>query len=388
MSAGVRKLIILSGILGLLVGFFYGCVPPLVDGALNRVGEKPPYAAPQWAHDLVRDSVDLHADPLLWGRDLLERGSRGHVDLPRLQEAGSALQVFGSVTQAPIGMSVTRNSTNAPDLVTAYIVASRWPSVTYSSRRERALYEAERLRDMERRSQGELIPIRTRADLETLLERRKSGARVVGALLALEGSQALQGDLGAIDALYDAGFRMMAPTHFTDTEISGSAHGAVKGGLTPLGRIWLAKLEEKKIIVDLAHASQQTFAEVLAKATRPVVVSHTGVKATCDTDRNLSDAQLTALKKNGALVGIGFFHWAVCGDDARAIAKAFRAAASVIGVDHLALGSDFDGAVKTPFDVTGLPLLAEALRSEGFSDSEIRAIASENALRFFAAQLP
>jgi microsomal dipeptidase-like Zn-dependent dipeptidase len=129
---------------------------------------------------------------------------------------------------------------------------------------------------------------------------------------------------------------MMAPAHFTDTEISGSAHGAAKGGLTPLGRRWLRKLEEKK----------------------------------------------------SALVGIGYFPSAVCGTDARAIAKAMRYAADVLGVKHLALGSDFDGAVKTPFDVTGLPLLAEALRAEGFSDPDIRAIASRNALRFFAAQLP
>ena len=371
-----------------MAGVFFFGLPPLTEIALNRVGERPPYSAADWARALMRDSVDLHADPLLWGRDLLEKSWRGHIDVPRLQEAGAALQVFGAVTQAPLGMNVSTNRADAPDLVKALAFASRWPEKAWSSRRERALYEAHRLAGMAEDSQGELTLIRSRADLQTLLERRKGGAKVVGAMLALEGSQALEGKLEAVDALFDAGFRMMAPTHFTDTEISGSAHGVIKGGLTPLGLKWLAKLEELKIIVDLAHASQETFDDVLAKATRPVVVSHTGVKATCDTERNLSNAQLEKLKRNGALVGIGYFHWAVCGDDARAIAKAFRAAANVIGANHLALGSDFDGAVKTPFDVTGLPLLAEALRAEGFKDPEIRAIASENALRFLAAQLP
>ena len=388
MSAAVRKLAVALGALALLVLLAFSFLPALLESALNRVGKRPPYAAEAWARALVHDSVDLHADPLLWGRDLLLRSARGQVDVPRLQEAGAALQVFGVVTQAPLGMNIARNEASAPDLISALAFVSRWPRPTWSSRRARALYEAQRLREMEERSGGSLLPVRSRADLQALLDARGKGARAVGALLALEGSQALEGDLGNVDALYDAGFRMMAPTHFTDTEIGGSAHGVSHAGLSPLGRAWLRKLEEKKITVDLAHASGQTVADVLAAATRPVVVSHTGVKATCDSPRNLSDAQLAALKKNGALVGIGYFHWAVCGDDVRAIARALRHAADVLGVDHLALGSDFDGAVKTPFDATGLPLLAEALRAERFTDAEIRAIASQNALRFFNAQLP
>ena len=388
MSAAVRKLAFALAALALLFLLAFAFLPALVEGALNRVGRRPPYAAQPWARELMRDSVDLHADPLLWGRDLLQRSTRGQVDVPRLQEAGAALQVFGAVTQSPLGMNVARNEAAAPDVISALAFISRWPRPTWSSRRARALFEALRLREMEQRSGGALVPVRSRAELQALLAQRALGSQAVGALLALEGSQALEGDLASVDMLYDAGFRMMAPTHFTDTEISGSAHGVSHGGLSALGRDWLRKLEERKIIVDLAHASAQTVDDVLASATRPVVVSHTGVKATCDSPRNLADAQLAALKKNGALIGIGYFRWAVCGDDALAIARAMRRAAGVVGVDHLALGSDFDGAVKTPFDVTGLPLLAEALRAERFTDAEIRAIASQNALRFLLAQLP
>ncbi len=388
MSAAVRKLAFALAALALLLLLAFAFSPALVEGALNRVGQHPPYAAQPWARELMRDAVDLHADPLLWGRDLLQRSTRGQVDVPRLQEAGAALQVFGAVTQSPLGMNVARNEAAAPDVITALAFISRWPRPTWSSRRARALFEALRLREMEQRSGGALVPVRSRAELQALLAQRARGSQAVGALLALEGSQALEGDLASVDLLYDAGFRMMAPTHFTDTEISGSAHGVSHGGLSALGRDWLRQLEERKIIVDLAHASPQTVDDVLASATRPVVVSHTGVKATCDSPRNLADAQLAALKKNGALIGIGYFRWAVCGDDAFAIARALRHAAGVVGVDHLALGSDFDGAVKTPFDVTGLPLLAEALRAERFTDAEIRAIASQNALRFLLLQLP
>ena len=181
---------------------------------------------------------------------------------------------------------------------------------------------------------------------------------------------------------------MMAPTHFVDTEISGSAHGTGKGGLTPIGREWLGKLEEKRILVDLAHASPQAVDEVLALAKRPLVVSHTGVKGTCDSPRNLSDAQLHKLARNGALVGIGYWKEATCGTDARAVARAMRHAASVMGVGHVALGSDFDGAVVEPFDVTGLPLLAAAMREEKFTDEQIRAVFSQNALRFLSETLP
>jgi len=181
---------------------------------------------------------------------------------------------------------------------------------------------------------------------------------------------------------------MMAPAHFVDTEIGGSAHGAGKGGLTPLGQRWVRELESRRIVIDLAHASPRTSADVLALARHPVVVSHTGVRATCDNQRNLSDAQLRALAKNGALVGIGYWDKAVCGTDAAAIARAMRHAADVMGVEHVALGSDFDGAVTTPFDATGVPLLADALRAEKFSDAEISAIAGGNATRFFLEQLP
>jgi membrane dipeptidase len=123
-------------------------------------------------------------------------------------------------------------------------------------------------------------------------------------------------------------------------------------------------------------------------ASRPVIVSHTGVKATCDNPRNLSDEELQAVAKTGGVIGIGLWDTATCGTDARATARAIRHAVSVVGVDHVALGSDFDGAVTTPFDSSGWVLVTDALLQEGFSEQDIRKIMGENVVRVLLQGLP
>ena len=142
------------------------------------------------------------------------------------------------------------------------------------------------------------------------------------------------------------------------------------------------------MLVDVAHASEKTLNDVLAMATRPVVVSHTGVKGTCDNNRNLSDDQLRRIAKTGGIVGIGYWDTAVCGDDAASIAKAMRHTANVIGVNHVALGSDFDGSVKVPFDTSGISLITEALINEGFTDEEIGRIMGGNVIGLLSSNLP
>ena len=164
--------------------------------------------------------------------------------------------------------------------------------------------------------------------------------------------------------------------------MAGSAHGVDKGGLTDKGRDMVKRMEAKKMIVDLSHGSDQQIDDVLAMATRPVVVSHTGVRGTCDNRRNLSDVQLRAIAANGGLVGIGFWETAVCGKDAAAIAKAVRYAAELIGIDHVALGSDFDGAVPVPFDASGMVKLTEALLAAGFSPDDTAKVMGGNEIRF------
>src|SRR5262249_19901421 len=139
-----------------------------------------------------------------------------------------------------------------------------------------------------------------------------------------------------------------------DNEMAGSMHGANKYGLTDKGKELVKRMQEKKVLIDLAHASPKVIDDVLALATRPVVVSHTGVKGTCNNTRNLSDDQLKAVALNGGIIGIGFWDTAICGRDAGAIVRSVRHAVRVAGIDHVALGSDYDGAVVMPFDATGM----------------------------------
>jgi microsomal dipeptidase-like Zn-dependent dipeptidase len=371
----------------LLSGFFF-VVPGVVERSLNQTRVRPPYAPSARARELQRRLVvaDLHADSLLWGRDLLGRG-RGHVDIPRLIDAGVAIQAFTVVSKSPRGLNLERNDDRS-DNVLWLALAQGWPPKTWSSLKERAAYQARRLHRTAQLSAGRLTLLWTRRDLETYLERRRRDPSVTAAFLGVEGAHVLEGEIGNLEVLWKAGYRMVGLVHFFDNELGGSAHGVAKGGLTPFGREVVKQAEVRGMLVDLAHASTRTIDDVLAMATRPVVVSHTGVRATCDNVRNLSDEQLTGIARTGGVVGIGFWDTAVCGTDAAAIARAIKHAVSVIGADHVALGSDFDGAVAVPFDVTGLPLLVDALLAEGMSDDQIARIMGGNVVRLLESSLP
>ena len=181
---------------------------------------------------------------------------------------------------------------------------------------------------------------------------------------------------------------MVAPTHFFDNEFAGSAHGMEKGGLTERGRELIGRLERASIAVDVAHASARTIDDVLAMAARPVLASHTGVRGMADNARNLSDDQLRGIAATGGMVGIGFWPTACGGEDAASIARSIAHAAGVVGVDHVGLGSDFDGAVPVPFDATGVVLVTDALLAEGFDEAAIGRIMGGNAVDLLARTLP
>ncbi len=373
---------------GLAVIAAWALAPGVVERRMNRVsGTSIPVSERARAIHARYFVADLHADTTLWNRDLLARGTRGHVDLPRLIEGGVALQAFTIVTRTPRGMNIERNTADT-DNITLLAVAERWPIRTWNSLAERALYQASRVTDAAAGSNGQLIVIRTGADLAAFETKRAADRNAVAALIGVEGAHAMEGDLANLDRLFDAGVRMMAPTHFFDTEIGGSAHGVTRGGLTPLGREWVKKMEAKKMIIDLAHASPAVIDDVLKMAARPVVVSHTGVRGTCDNQRNLSDAQLAAISSNGGVVGIGVWDTAVCGADARAIARAIEHAVNVAGFEHVALGSDFDGAITAPFDATGLPQITQAMLDLGMDETKIEAVLGGNVRRLLRTLLP
>ena len=386
----MKKALLGLGLLLLVaLAIFFLVGPAATDCAFNRV--VPAQGAPpsEKARALHRQLLiaDLHADSLLWGRDLLERGTRGQVDIPRLIEGNVAVQAFTVVTKTPRGLNIERNQATS-DTVIWLALAERWPPRTWAQLTERALYQARRLERMAAKSRGKLVLLRTAADLSDYLERRRRNPAMVAGFLGIEGAHALDGNVKNVDRLFDAGFRMMSPTHFFDNEFAGASAGIDKGGLTELGNEMVRRMEAKHMLVDLAHASPQTIADVLAMATRPVVVSHTGVQGTCNNRRNLSDAEVRGIARTGGVIGIGFWATAVCGSDARAVARAMRYTANLVGVEHVALGSDFDGAVITPFDAAGLVALTDALLAEGFSEAEIAAMMGGNTLRLLRENLP
>jgi microsomal dipeptidase-like Zn-dependent dipeptidase len=385
-----RKLLVillLLVVLGALAFFFVA--PALVERRVNGTRERAPYRVSERARSLHPTLLvaDLHADSLLWDRDLLERASRGHVDIPRLAEGGVALQVFSVVTKVPFGLNYESND-DSTDEETPLVVAERWPTATWGSLKARALYQARKLTDASARSGGRFRIVRTAGDLAQFLERRKHEPQLVAGLLSIEGAHALDGDVNNVDALFDAGFRMMAPTHFFDNEWGGSAHGLKKTGLTDKGREMVRRMEARGMLVDVAHASAATIDDVVSVSTRPVVVSHTGVRGTCAGTRNLSDEQLKKIAATGGVIGVGYWDAATCGTDARAVVRAIRYTANLVGVEHVALGSDFDGAVTEPFDATGVVEITDALLDEGFNEDEVRAIMGGNVFRLLAATLP
>jgi microsomal dipeptidase-like Zn-dependent dipeptidase len=384
-----KGIIVLGAILLAALGLFFFFLPGYVGRRMNVTIEGPPYAASERAKALHKTLLvaDLHADTLLWDRDLLDRGDWGHVDLPRLVEGNVAAQAFTVVTKTPRGMNIDSNSGDT-DNITLLALAERWPITSWINLTERALYQARRLHEASARSNGKIVILRTGQDVTNFFERRKQDTEIVGGFLGLEGAHALEDDLNNLDRLFDAGFRMIGLAHFFDNEMAGSAHGVEKYGLTEKGRELVWRMEEKRIFIDLAHASPKTIDDVLRIGAQPVIVSHTGVKGTCDNTRNLRDDQLRAIANNGGIVGIGFWDTAVCGRDAAAIAKAIRHAANVMGVDHVALGSDYDGAVEAPFDATGMVQITDALLREGFNEDEIRKIMGENVIRTLQLYLP
>ena len=223
------------------------------------------------------------------------------------------------------------------------------------------------------------------ASLDALLSAAAKSPRPVGAMLTIEGLQNLEGKAENLDRLHAAGFRMAGLTHFFDNELAGSMHGVEKGGLTPLGRQVVARMEELGMIVDVAHLSHKGVAELIATARRPLVSSHGGVQAICKTNRNLSDEEIRGIAATGGLVAIGYWDGAICGTDPRTAAKSMKHVRDLVGIAHVALGSDYDGATTVRFDTSQLEQITQALMDEGFTEPEIRAVMGENALRLIRA---
>lgn len=384
----------LAAVLGIVTGLLVvgvvlaGPLARFLDARLNRV---PASALPVSTAALELHGrlwvADLHCDAALWDRSLVTRADRGHADLPRLREGNVALQVFSFPNAYPLAANY-RRTPRSPDIMGWSAFANRWPRSTWWSPTDRALFQARRVHEAAVASNGALFVVIRARTLASLTSDRDILGRPVAAILAVEGLHFGRDEIGAVDRLFASGVRVFGLAHMSDNAIAGSAHGWKKYGLTHFGRRVVARIDSLGGIVDLAHASEATIDDVLSTSSVPVLVSHTGVDGTCPGERNLSDASLARIAARGGVIGIGFWEGAVCGEDAAAIARAMRHAVDVAGLEAVALGSDFDGAVRTPFDAANLAVLTEALIQEGFHAHEIARIMGLNVFEFFLRELP
>ena len=383
-----RKILKLLAIIIVLaaIAFFY-FAPEYVDKSKNTTLNKNTPAAKQPWYDSIPFIADLHCDALLWNRNLLKEHNYGHVDLPRLQKANVALQVFTVVSKTPKGINIEKNSDKTDQVALLSFVQLR-PLKTWFNITNRALNQCNDLHRFAKRSKGAFRVIASQKDLMQFIADRARNKNLVSGMLGLEGAHCLNKDINNLQKFYDAGVRYIGLAHFFDNEWAGSAHGLKKGGLTDAGKQLIRKMDSLHIIIDLAHSSPQTIDDIFKITTGPVLVSHTGVQSTCNNRRNLSDTQIVEIGKRNGLIGIGLWETAVCGKDATATAKAIKYVADKIGVDKVALGSDFDGAIEAFFDITGFPLIVTALEKEGFNRTQIEMIMGGNVRDFFLRNLP
>jgi hypothetical protein len=272
-----------------------------VDRVFNRtVQTSRPVSAPAQA---LHDSLwiaDFHSDALLWPRSLLDRHSYGLVDLPRLRD----------------GALISWCSRPRPACTPIRTITARRHSWTFCRGRNgltlapcspgsirmsaRAALAAKRREEADA-SRGSLRLIATRDDLDDLVRAQSSGDSVVAAVLSIEGMHAIDGDIARVDSLFASGYRIFGITHMFDNDVGGSSSGWRKGGLTPLGRRVVARIDSLGGIIDLAHASRATIEDVLALTTRPVLVSHTGLTSMCAGPRNLDDALAVRIAQRGGI---------------------------------------------------------------------------------------
>jgi microsomal dipeptidase-like Zn-dependent dipeptidase len=364
-------------------------LPGLLESAMNVVEVHKPYTISPQAQQL-HDSlfvVDLHSDSLLWDRDLGERASRGQVDLPRMREGNVAIQVFSATTKSPSGQNYESNSAGT-DTITPLAIVSGWPASTWRSLYERAQYQLDKLHALVAANAPDLIFIRRKADLEALVQARQADRNVVGAMYLIEGAHPLEGDVNNLDKLQTQGLQFVGLTHFFDNELGGSLHGISGAGLSEFGGSVVARANQLNMTIDIAHASPQMVRDVLALSSRPVILSHGGFKGHCDSARNLDDELMQQVAAAGGIVGVGYWDAAVCDYTPAGIARAIRYGIDLLGVEHIALGSDYDGAVTTSLDTSELAALTQAMLDQDFTEAEIRAVMGGNVLRFLREQLP
>lgn len=303
--------------------------------------------------------VDGHSDTILaiagGHRSLGERSDRGHLDLPRAREGGLDV-VF----------------------MACWIETACKPHLSL----KRGLQLVDAVHREVERFPDQIAIAGSLADIHRIVE---SGR--IAAVLAIEGGEAIDGDLAVLRTLYRLGVRVMTLTWNQRNDLAdGVKESRTRGGLTSLGVEVVREMNSLGMVVDVSHISDAGFWDVLAISTQPVIASHSNCRALCDHPRNLTDDQIRALGKNGGVVGVTFPPNFV--DPSRPnlerLLDHIDHIAGLAGPDHVGLGSDFDGFdahLEGVEDASKLPSLTEGLLRRGYREEDILNILGGNFLR-------
>lgn len=329
--------------------------------------------------------LDLHQPEQGKERSFFNQSEHGHIDLPRARLGGLAGGFFALFAPSPkdVTASVPHPETGEEILMPA--AAEHQEALPFT------LAMAARLFRLEREAAGQVKIVRTVAELTDCLERN-----ILAIIFHIEGAEAIDPNLDTLYILHQAGLRSLGivwsranvfacgvPFHFP-------LYPDVGPGLSDAGRALVQTCNELGIMLDLSHLNEKGFWDVAHLSQAPLVATHSCAHALCPSARNLTDKQLDAVGESGGIVGINYHVGFLRTDgDSKAetslseIVRHLTYIADRIGIDHVALGSDFDGATMPGDlkDVAGLPKLIAALQAHGYDEAALRKIAYQNWLR-------
>ncbi|MBB5057601.1 membrane dipeptidase [Granulicella aggregans] len=331
------------------------------------------------------DAVHLIREYKPDGIDFLAANATGHLDLPRARTGGMIGGFFALWVPAEHPLENTLTTTES-----SYSVRMAEPLDPAYARRETARQLAA-LKSLEARSEGSIRIATTVTQLE---QSHRDG--VFSMLLHIEGAEAIGPDLTELDALYTQGLRSLGPV-WSRPNLFG--HGVpfafpsspdTGPGLTSAGFDLIHAFNRLGIMIDLSHLNERGFWDVARTSTAPLVATHTCAHALCPSARNLTDRQLDAIRESNGIVGVNFSVNDLRPDANRNadvsldnVVRQFTYLTDRIGIDRVALGSDFDGATipSAIGDASGLQNLIAALRTHGFDEASLNKIARENWMR-------
>jgi membrane dipeptidase len=317
-------------------------------------------------------------------RLFLEGEDDGQIDLPRAIRGGflgGLFAIFISSAKDQIGDIEELMHGENYDLPLPRLISTEeaLPS---------AMAMAAILLRIERGAGGRLKVCRSAQDIRSCLARD-----VIAAVMHMEGAEPIDGDLNALDVLYEAGLRSIGPV-WSRPNIFG--HGVpfrfpsgpdTGPGLTELGKNLVKACNERRILIDLSHLNAQGFWDVAGLSTAPLVATHSNAHAICPHARNLTDSQLAAIRDSGGMIGINFAACMLRPDGQvdtntglDTLVRHLDHLIQQVGIDCVGFGSDFDGATVPHAigDVSGLGKLRDALHGRGFPDEVLRKLCHEN----------